>query len=310
MGVSYKIIEKIANDKRLSIKQLSDILGWPYPRIYRRMNDAVIKSDELLYMIHALGYELYAQNDCGEEIVNTEKAISETQFDGYTVQVISDLFDSGKYKKIDIARASKSTLNHLLHKIERNSFAADEFIALLSALGYQVSIVDNETGEVIFQSEKEKSFREDAQRGTASEILRKSIISMNTTQTHTAGFVGLKLGCLNQKLRKNSLKADEFIEMLLKIGVSISIEKNDSEVISVDGVFKYGEFASNEIICRLLEIEKRSKASLCALMSLDTNQLNQKMRTRTIRADEFINIIEYLGMKVSFYVGKTGDRIV
>lgn len=310
MGVSYKILEEIVNKKGLGIKQLSLILGWAYPRTYRRMNDAAIKSDELLYMIHALGYELYAQNDCGEEIVNTKTTFSDTQFDGYTLYVISELFDSGKYKKIDIARASKITLNHLLHKIERNSFSADEFIALLTELGYQVSVVDNETGEVIFQSEKEEEFREDSERETASDILRRSIISANTTQTHTASFVGLKLGCLNQKLRKNSLKADEFIEMLLKIGVSISIEKNDSEVISVDKVFKYGEYASNEIIGRLLDLEKRSKASLCTLMSWDTNQLNQKLRSRTIRADEFMNIVERLGMKMSFYIGKTKDRIV
>ncbi len=300
MGLSREILGNIMTKKNIGMRELASIVGWTYFKVYGRMNNSEIKSDEFIFLMNAVGYSVSILNPDGVQSVISDCGTEEDSFCGATRNTIESIIKAGNYKKIDIARAAKMTLNHFMHKIERDSFRLEEFIEILTTYNFKLVVTNQKTGEVEYISDNWESEKNSLDRAETADIIRSSLKSVGVTQTAVADYFGITLSQLNQKIRKNTMLADDFFDMMVFAGMEISITKQGEQIIDITKLFKRNEYGSNEIVIALMEREELTKASLCKKVGWDTNQLNQRLTKRSIRAGDFLGLIGILGYEFEY----------
>lgn len=145
---------------------------------------------------------------------------------------------------------------------------------------------------------------------SANEIINGAIKQVGIKKYEAAALLGWSSTKINNKMMRNSVTADELVELMKAIGVKMVLTvKESGENYDVSNIYPCDDYCK-KVINKAISKFGLMKFRIAENLGWSPQRLNNKLKTGTVTADEFIRIMDIIGIEVAFEVVSTGKKVI
>lgn len=281
--------------------QIDDVIekcGLDSKRVHKSIRHGKLYSDDFINLINALGYEMYFEN----------------KDDNFLRRITNEAIlnrDTSLKLYADKAGWSKKRLKANLAK---GSMKADDLFEILHRNEYEIDITDRGTMESLNIECAVNETASGEKKLMSTIILRTAMKSKDIIQVRCAEQMGWTYQNISRKLRFNLFYVNEFLRMLdiLEYNIFVkdartgeSLNKFMMVETSKEGLSESGRVFKKAAKSQDIPVNECARA-----IGMNEQVLRDKIKMGMLRADEFISLMDFTGMRMVVMNSETGEDLM